>query len=77
VDFRAPELERFAMQLDAIAGRLQEVCERLSVGVDPQGAGRRGLILHRLALADGVRVLGHPPYVLGHLGVSGAGRTPR
>jgi hypothetical protein len=42
VDFLPPELERFAHQLDAIAGRLEEVCERLSVGVDPQGAGCAG-----------------------------------
>jgi hypothetical protein len=35
VDWLPPELERFAVQLDAIAGRLEDVCERLSVGVDP------------------------------------------
>jgi hypothetical protein len=39
VDWLPPELERFAVQLDAIAGRLEDVCERLSVGVDPQRAG--------------------------------------
>jgi hypothetical protein len=38
VDFLPPELDRFAMQLDAVAARLVDVCERLSVGVDPQGA---------------------------------------
>jgi hypothetical protein len=37
VDLLSPELERFAWQLDAIASRLQDVFERLTVGVDPQG----------------------------------------
>jgi hypothetical protein len=51
LDFLPAELERFARQLDAVAGRLEDVCERLAVGVDPQrdpeggaipGAARRG-----------------------------------
>jgi hypothetical protein len=37
LDFLPPELERFVMQLDAVAGRLEDICERLAVGVDPQG----------------------------------------
>jgi hypothetical protein len=40
VDWLPPELDRFAWQLGRLAGRLEDVCERLSVGVDPQGAGR-------------------------------------
>jgi hypothetical protein len=40
VDWLPPELERFALQLERVGARLEEVCERLSVGVDPQGAPR-------------------------------------
>jgi hypothetical protein len=36
VDWMPPELDRFAMQLDVVAARLVDVCERLSVGMDPQ-----------------------------------------
>jgi hypothetical protein len=42
LDFHPSELERFVRQLDAVAGRLEDVCERLAVGVDPQGASRPG-----------------------------------
>jgi hypothetical protein len=42
VDWMPAELERFAWQLDAIAGRLEDVCERLAVGLDPQRTGGRG-----------------------------------
>jgi hypothetical protein len=34
------ELERFAVQLGAIAGPLEEVCERLAVGIDTQAGGQ-------------------------------------
>jgi hypothetical protein len=36
LDFPPPEMDRFALQLDSIGSRLEGVCERLSVGVDPQ-----------------------------------------
>jgi hypothetical protein len=38
VDLLSPELGRLAGALDGIAGRLADVCDRLSVGIDPQGA---------------------------------------
>jgi hypothetical protein len=37
-DFLAPELSRLLGALDGVAERLEVVCERLAVGVDPQGA---------------------------------------
>ncbi len=42
VDYLPPELSRLLGSLDVLAGRLVELCERLAVGVDPQGEGRRG-----------------------------------
>jgi hypothetical protein len=49
VDWLPPELDRFAMQLEAVAARLVDVCERLSVGVDPQ----RGPTTARPVTAEG------------------------
>jgi hypothetical protein len=37
VDFLPPELSRLLGALDGVAERLEVVCERLAVGVDPQG----------------------------------------
>jgi hypothetical protein len=39
VDWMPAELDRFAWQLARLATRLGDVCERLAVGVDPQGEG--------------------------------------
>jgi hypothetical protein len=38
LDYLPGELPRLLMGLDAAHDRLQDVCERLAAGVDPQGA---------------------------------------
>jgi hypothetical protein len=40
VDWMPAELDRFAHQLERVEARLADVCDRLAVGLDPQGAGR-------------------------------------
>jgi hypothetical protein len=39
VDFLPPELDRHLAALDALAQRLEDICEHLSAGVDPQRVG--------------------------------------
>jgi hypothetical protein len=40
VDFLDGELSRYLGRLDVLADRLADVCGRLALGVDPQGATR-------------------------------------
>jgi hypothetical protein len=37
VDFLSPELDRFARQIESVETRLEDITDRLSAGVDPQG----------------------------------------
>jgi hypothetical protein len=40
VDLMPPELERFAHQLERVLARLEDITDRLAVGLDPQRAPR-------------------------------------
>jgi hypothetical protein len=41
VDYLEPGIARLLGAVDAVADRMADLCDRLAVGVDPQGEGQR------------------------------------